>query len=854
MSDSTAKHTSNIHLDRAIVFLLPSSKYERQVSGAGTQSQALEAAIAAAENYMRALTLADTPREKQYLDSKCKDWISRAEKIKVDKSWKPISPQAGNRSLKEPISKRKLSTREEIILLESAKLNGCLFPPWKNDPNPQEFELVGNEGQFEDKPLRLSVPQKEVFNGWKRPAELTKERGRGSVTPDAPKRADTKVVMDLVQDITTDCSVIASICAATARFERGHGCLFHNVIFPFDYIKNIPHNSRSGKYIFRLYFNGCYRKVVIDDRLPSSKTTRSLFAFDRNSPESFWPALIEKAYLKLRGGYDFPGSNSGTDLWVLSGWIPEQIFLHHEDVAPDQLWRRISGAFQYGDVVLTLGTGELNSREERLQGLIGRHDYAVLDLTESDGYRQLLIKNPWADSSSTTPQSYSRASEQSALDTNSTPLLPGSFWMDYDQIFQNFDNMYLNWNPGLFTNRQDIHFTWDLSKARFNSTCFANSPQFSISTVAGGPVWLLLSKHFRTASTKASSAESGFISIYVSRKGGHRIFVSDDAFYRGPFVDSPNTLAKIDMEPNSTYTVVVAEQSLPLVPQNFTLSAFSRNEIVLKPAEDKFSHTYQMESEWSPITAGGNTESPRYPSNPQHTLQISDMADVLILLETSEPDLAVHAKLFWSDGKRISTVKKRDIVTDSGHYRPGCVVAETEQLCPGSYTLVCSTFLPDQVAKFNIWVFSTKKCHVKALPSEAAGRLAVLSDVGILPPGIDRIFAPLTVSRLTRLKLIARSRNSTIGTRHVTSSPMLLTVELGQGPYKEVLASSENGEFSDAVSGIRVPDFDVRPEYAEKGGIWIVIERIGGPVGQVTDCVDVEALGEERVEIGEWIY
>lgn len=560
--------------------------------------------------------------------------------------------------------------------------------------------------------------------------------------------------------------------------------------------------------------------------------------------------MIEKAYLKLRGGYDFPGSNSGTDLWVLTGWIPEQIFLHHEDVAPDQLWRRILGAFQYGDVVLTIGTGELNSREERLQGLIGRHDYAVLDLTESDGYRRLLIKNPWADSNSRTPHSYSCASEQSGLDTSSSPLLPGSFWMDYDQIFQNFDNMYLNWNPGLFTTRQDIHFTWDLSKAHFNSTCFANSPQFSISTVAGGPVWLLLSKHFRTTNT---SAESGFISIYVAKKGGQRIFISDDAFYRGPFVDSPNTLAKIDMEANSTYTVVVAEQSLPLIPQNFTLSAFSRNEVVLKSAEDKFLHTYQMESEWSPITAGGNTESPRYPSNPQHVLQVSDKADVLILMETPEPDLAVHAKLFWSDGKRVSTVKKRDIVTDSGHYRPGCVVAETEQLRPGSYTLVCSTFLPDQFAKFNIWVFSTKKCQVKALPSEAAGRLAVLSDVGMLPPGIDRIFASLTVSRLTRLKLIARSRNSTIGTRHVTSSPMLLTVELGQGPYKEVLASSENGEYSDAVSGIRVPDFDVRPEYAEKGGIWIVIERIGGPVGQVTDCVDVEALGEDRVEIGGWI-
>lgn len=78
-----------------------------------------------------------------------------------------------------------------------------------------------------DKTLRLSVPQKEVFNGWKRPAELIEELGRGSVTPDALKLPKTKVVMDLVQDITTDCSVIASICAAVARFERGHGCVRH---------------------------------------------------------------------------------------------------------------------------------------------------------------------------------------------------------------------------------------------------------------------------------------------------------------------------------------------------------------------------------------------------------------------------------------------------------------------------------------------------------------------------------------------------------------------------------------------------------------------------------------------------
>lgn len=79
--------------------------------------------------------------------------------------------------------------------------------------------------------------------------------------------------------------------------------------------------------MLRLHFNGCLRKVVIDDRLPASRTSRRLHVVDRNSPALLWPALVEKAYLKIRGGYNFPGSNSGTDLHVLTGWIPEQLFL-----------------------------------------------------------------------------------------------------------------------------------------------------------------------------------------------------------------------------------------------------------------------------------------------------------------------------------------------------------------------------------------------------------------------------------------------------------------------------------------------------------------------------------------------
>ena len=169
------------------------------------------------------------------------------------------------------------------------------------------------------------------------------------------------------------------------------------IVFPYDDKKDIPLISARGKYVLRMYFNGCWRRVQIDDRLPTSYNSRVLHVIDRSNPGLLWPALLEKAYLKVRGGYDFPGSNSGTDLAVITGWIPQQIFLHDEHVEQDVLWTTLYSAFMSGDVFLTMGTGKLPKHEQRILGLASEHDYAVLNLKQDDDSREMLVKNPWSD-------------------------------------------------------------------------------------------------------------------------------------------------------------------------------------------------------------------------------------------------------------------------------------------------------------------------------------------------------------------------------------------------------------------------------------------------------------------------
>ena len=134
-----------------------------------------------------------------------------------------LTQSAKNQSKKMgPKPKRDLSTREKIILMESSKLNGSIFPPW-TAPNPSDFDMP----QYADtRELPLSTLQLDVFDGWRRPTETVR------TSSNVPHRTPTmisKKSIDLVQDITTDCSVVASLCAVSARLDSRRSDVFNRL-------------------------------------------------------------------------------------------------------------------------------------------------------------------------------------------------------------------------------------------------------------------------------------------------------------------------------------------------------------------------------------------------------------------------------------------------------------------------------------------------------------------------------------------------------------------------------------------------------------------------------------------------
>ncbi|RFU74169.1 cysteine protease [Trichoderma arundinaceum] len=813
---------------------------------------ALDYAIQAAELYMRAAAEKGIEKsEATRLRRKCQQLIAFAEQLKVQLKASPSS-----------------SPRHGLNLLRgTSRLHGSYYPPWSDDPSDSEFQFGPDEKPFvDDTVFTLSENQIANFSAWRRPHELFGpfSAGQDSILMTQGAR------FDLAQDITTDCSVVASLSAA-AKIWTGKHAVLSTIMYPFDRERGQPKLSPSGKYIFRLNFNGCTRRVTIDDRLPASGTDRALFVINRHNPRLIWPALLEKAYLKVRGGYDFPGSNSGTDLWVLTGWIPEQLFLQREDFDIDEVWNRIKTAYDKEDVIITLGTGHVSTEEEDIMGLVGEHDYAVQDLDSPN--RKFLVKNPWSHGQMWTGQGWSAAHDSTrprieslsseADDDDADSPSAGTLWLAIEDIAQHFESMYLNWNPTLFTHRQDRHFTWEIPTKDFAASLVRN-PQFSVISPTGGSIWILLSRHFadaeleiarnKSGSLAAVASQLGFMSILIFDSQGYRVQFSDGPTYSGPYVDSPQTLARIESRPGKAYTVVIDQQALPLANYTFSLSIFSNGAVHVQEAEEKMTHVTEQQGAWNRRTSGGNSSCTTYFLNPQYKLSIPHATPISTLLATSNKDIHVHLDLIWARGKRVHTVKAKDLVVSSGEYRRGCAIAELPTLEAGDYTLVCSTFEAQQMANFTLRIASMTPVTLEPIPADTAGKLRTpLSPFTLRGEG-HRWRASIDVSWVTRAtisirSLVPSSESLYHDTRTLPAVMIRISIIDGSESQPRVLAESKGGlEESGAI--LRTPEFDIEPSGTNHGRRYLLIESLREHRAIQELCGDV--FSDSPIQIGDW--
>ena len=262
------------------------------------------------------LTLKADPVNKKKLQGFCVQALDRAEELKkslpsvssTTSLTMPSVQPADESSLKLPSGAPLSYTPEELRVLDhGSRINNLIVVPFMNIDLKERF-IYPLPYTDPDGLLALAPKQKSELIQWLRLSEITDDPrmvANASIEP-----------LSIKQTVVSDCSFVASLIVAALYEIRFGKALISSILYP----KNAagkPIYNPSGKYSVKLHINGVPRKVLVDEMLPVGRHNQLLCSHSKNRNE-FWISILEKAYMKVMGGYDFPGSNSVSNQRVLN--------------------------------------------------------------------------------------------------------------------------------------------------------------------------------------------------------------------------------------------------------------------------------------------------------------------------------------------------------------------------------------------------------------------------------------------------------------------------------------------------------------------------------------------------------
>ncbi|CBH17410.1 calpain-like protein, putative [Trypanosoma brucei gambiense DAL972] len=299
--------------------------------------------------------------------------------------------------------------------------------------------------------------------------------------------------LNIKQTVVGDCSMVCSliICALyQQRFPKAK--IISNVIFPQD-SDGVPVVNPKGKYCVKMLVNGITRLITVDDRFPANPQTGEMLCTYSRDKSELWVSIMEKAFVKVCGGsYDFPGSSSSSDLYKLSGWLPDSVDFTVKDFDRNLQWSRFFNRYADGSLLITVSTPPLSEAEERRLLLVSEHAYAVLDMREMSGMRLVQLMNPWGRRAWSGKFSLNDKRPEvvkvlTQLQYGSPQADQGIFWITWDDLCTNFSRCSLSWNPYMLFKTPDgmsQRPTRLSCHSRFPyTTSMGQSPQFHIGVI-----------------------------------------------------------------------------------------------------------------------------------------------------------------------------------------------------------------------------------------------------------------------------------------------------------------------------------------------------------------------------------
>ena len=218
--------------------------------------------------------------------------------------------------------------------------------------------------------------------------------------------------------------------------------VFANVVPPNQTFESATY---AGIFKFRFWYYGQWVEIIVDDKLPVNSSNKLLFCSNKQQPNEFWSALLEKAYAKLCGNYENLDGGSTTDALIdMTGGIQESFEIKDKqtETQKKEMWEILIKSRQHKSLIGASIAPNPRVREARLaNGLVMGHAYTVTRVASLEtGKREtriIRVRNPWGNDvewkGSWSDRSYewnSLSSEiKKALEYKQLP--DGESWMKY---------------------------------------------------------------------------------------------------------------------------------------------------------------------------------------------------------------------------------------------------------------------------------------------------------------------------------------------------------------------------------------------------------------------------------------
>lgn len=532
-------------------------------------------------------------------------------------------------------SKGKLISLNGKIIWIHSKVNGLIFPPVLNITSSLDTMNCMFPGKSDHLDQALTVPSKINY------------LNKYITTSDwLTNKFDLE---NLYQDLLSNCSFVSAFISIALNDKH---LLLVNSITPF---------HDNGDYKVKLYFNGSWRIVNIDNTLPIVDR-RSLIMKSSSNDNLYWPAFIEKAYLKVMGsGYNFNGSNHAYDIFTMLSWIPEIIYISN-----GQLPVVLQVALTYhseGNALIGFGTGKVSPELCKQLGVVSNHDYSFKSF--ENGCLKLI--NPWLDGSD----------EQDSR-----------VRLFYDlNIFKYF---YINWNPSsLFEHTSKTVFIYNVAGQSYNKTY--KKPQYSLINRTQSPqkVWILLEKFLDLREADVILQ----MHIYQTNFGEKVVCPVQYVCENESSPANGNILlVKFEMKPMTSYTIVISSSTN----STYCLTLYHNicKDYKLEKARAKYTTAMPViKDEWTNFTNGGPWNYSSYIDNPEYLFKVRKPMKILISL-FSDPKAFVNIHIFHSDRSddyhKIKVYDRTSLIVEQ-KYNLEFQFLEV-QLQPGSYKCIFSTF------------------------------------------------------------------------------------------------------------------------------------------------------------------